>query len=371
MRSALPKLRNDLIIRQHHAADGISAIIKHPVSGKFFRLGEAELFITQQLDGKTPIEIIQRRAETTLGAVLPIETLNAFLLSLNKNGVLETADANRKEESKQHGRVRGNPLVCRIKLCDPCQLLNRLVRRMGFFFTPYFVALSAVAILLAVSVTAASWSEFRQSLPRLYQPSAIPAVILILLVVIVVHEFGHGMTCTHFGGEVHEMGFVLMFLQPAFYCNVSDAWLFPERSKRLWVGFAGPYFELFLWALAVFTWRATEAGTWANFVSLSVMATSGLKTLLNFNPLIKLDGYYLLSDYLELPNMRRRSFRYVGSMVEKLFGFESLEENEVLRPRERVIFAIYGTVALGGSFSILGFILLSAGGKLVEGKSPP
>jgi len=100
------------------------------------------------------------------------------------------------------------------------------------------------------------------------------------------------------------------------------------------------------------------------------MATSGLKTLLNFNPLIKLDGYYLLSDYLELPNMRRRSFRYVGSMVEKLFGFESLDENEVLGPRERVIFAIYGTMALAGSFSILGFILLSAGGKLVEGKSP-
>ena len=371
MRSALPKLRNDLIIRQHQAADGISAVIKHPVSGKFFRLREAELFVTQQLDGKTPIEVIQRRAETTLGAVLPIETLNAFLLSLNKNGVLETADANRKEESKQHGRVRGNPLVCRIKLCDPCQLLNRLVRRMGFFFTPYFVALSAVAILLAVSITAASWSEFRQSLPRLYHPSAIPAVILILLVVIVVHEFGHGMTCTHFGGEVHEMGFVLMFLQPAFYCNVSDAWLFPERSKRLWVGFAGPYFELFLWALAVFTWRATEAGTWVNFVSLSVMATSGLKTLLNFNPLIKLDGYYLLSDYLEIPNLRRRSFRFVGSLIERLFGIESASQpEENLSPRERRILPVYGIAALAGSFSILGYILVSAGGSLLEGRTP-
>ena len=341
MRSAPRKLRNDLIIRQYQAADGMSAVIKHPVSGKFFRLGEAELFITQQLDGKTPIEVIQRRAETTFGAVLPIETLNAFLLSLNKHGVLETADANRKEESKQQGRVRGNPLVCRIKLCDPCQLLNRLVRQMRFFFTPYFVALSAVAILLALSVTAASWSEFRQSLPRLYQPSAIPAVILILLVVIVVHEFGHGMTCTHFGGEVHEMGFVLIFLQPALYCNVSDAWLFPERSKRLWVGFAGPYFELFLWALAVFTWRATEAGTWVNFVSLSVMATSGLKTLLNFNPLIKLDGYYLLSDYLEIPNLRRRSFRFVGSLIERLFGIESASQpEENLSPRERRIFRV-------------------------------
>src|SRR5438046_9204355 len=93
--------------------------------------------------------------------------------------------------------------------------------------------------------------------------------MLILLSVIVAHEFGHGVTCTHIGGEVHEMGFAMIFLMPAFYCNVSDAWLFPERSKRLWVGFAGPYFELFLWSLAVLTWRMTEPDTWINFVTLS------------------------------------------------------------------------------------------------------
>ena len=371
MFSSPPRLRDDLIVRQHQTAQGTSVVIKHPVSGRFFRLGEAELFITQQLDGKTPVEVIRRRAEARFDAALPVETLNAFLVKLGTNGVLETPDAKRKDETKGQSRFRGSPLVCRIKLCDPCQLLNRLVRRMGFFFTPYFVLLSAAAILLAVGITAASWSEFRENLPRLYQPSAIPAVILILFVVIVVHEFGHGMTCTHFGGEVHEMGFVLILLQPAFYCNVSDAWLFPEKSRRLWVGFAGPYFELFLWALAVFTWRMTEADTWINFAALSVMATSGVKTLLNFNPLIKLDGYYLLSDYLEIPNLRRRSFRYVGSLIERVFGFESAAEpEEDLSPRERRIFPIYGIAALAGSFSILGYILMSAGGSLVEGRTP-
>jgi putative peptide zinc metalloprotease protein len=371
MRSSPLRLRNDLIVRLHQTAYGTSAVIKHPVSGKFFRLGETELFITQQLDGKTPVEVIRRRTEARFDGVLPIETLNAFLLNLKKNDVLEAPDAKRKDENKGQSRFRGSPLVCRIKLCDPCQLFNRLVRRVGFFFTPYFVVLSAAAILSAVGVTAASWSEFRENLPRLYQPSAIPAVIFILFVVIVAHEFGHGMTCTHFGGEVHEMGFVLILLQPAFYCNVSDAWLFPERSRRLWVGFAGPYFELFLWALAVFTWRMTEADTWVNFAALSVMATSGIKTLLNFNPLIKLDGYYLLSDYLEIPNLRRRSFRYVGRLIEKVFGVESAAEpDEDLSPRERRIFPVYGIAALAGSFSILGYILVSAGGSLVEGRTP-
>jgi putative peptide zinc metalloprotease protein len=366
-----PRLRNDLIVRQHQTAQGTSVVIKHPVSGKFFRLGEAELFIAQQLDGNTPVEVVRRRAEARFDAVLPIETLNAFLQNLKKNGVLETADTTRENEGKRQSRIRGSPLVCRIKLCDPCQLLNRMAQRMRFFFTSYFVVLSAAAILLAAVVTVASWTEFRQDLPRLYRASAIPAVIFILFLVIVAHEFGHGMTCAHFGGEVHEMGFVLIFLQPAFYCNVSDAWLFPEKSKRLWVGFAGPYFELFLWALAVFTWRMTEADTWLSFAALSVMATSGAKALLNFNPLIKLDGYYLLSDYLEIPNLRRRSFRCVGGMIERLFGLESaVEPEENITPRERRILPIYGTAALAGSFSILGYILVSAGASLVEGRTP-
>src|SRR6267378_6704081 len=305
------------------------------------------------------------------GGELPLAVLTAFLQNLKKYGFLETADPTETIEHKEPSRFRGSPLYCRFKVFDPCQLLKRLVSCTGLFYTPYFGVLSAATILAAVGVTFANWGDFRQELPKLYESWSTIAVVLALnFLVVGAHEFGHGLTCTRFGGEVHEMGCALVFLQPAFYCNVSDAWLFPEKSKRLWVGIAGPYFELLLWSLAVLTWRLTEPDTWINFITLSVMATSGVKTLLNFNPLIKLDGYYLLSDYLEIPNLRRRSFRHVGSLVEKLFGLESLEDEEVLPRRERAIFSIYGTLALAGSFSILGFILLSAGGALVDGRSP-
>src|SRR5204863_2653183 len=132
-----------------------------------------------------------------------------------------------------------------------------------------------------------------QDVSRLFRYSAIPVIVLVVFLVVTAHEFGHGLTCKHFGGEVHELGFMLIYFQPAFYCNVSDAWLFPEKSKRLWVGFAGPYFELLLWALAVLAWRLTEADTVVNYVALIVMAGSGVKTLLNLSPLLKLDGYYM------------------------------------------------------------------------------
>jgi len=129
------------------------------------------------------------------------------------------------------------------------------------------------------------------------------------------------------------------------------------------VGFAGPYFELFLWALATLAWRLTDMETWINYVALIVMTTSGVKTLFNFNPLIKLDGYYLLSDYLEIPNLRRRSFRYVGDLIKRLFTFELQPAGELSR-RERRTYLIYGLVGSAASFSLLGYILVKASSLL-------
>src|SRR5207244_9974146 len=149
-----------------------------------------------------------------------------------------------------------------------------------------------------------NWPQFQHSLPELYRLATIPLIVAIILLVTAAHEFAHGFTCKHFGGEVHEMGVLLIYFQPAFYCNVSDAWLFPEKSRRLWVTFAGPYFELFLWALSTLTWRVTESGTGLRWVALVVMVTSGIKLFFNLNPLIKLDGYYLLSDALGIENLR-------------------------------------------------------------------
>jgi putative peptide zinc metalloprotease protein len=371
MIASRPKLRSDLILRAQHTARGTSIVVKDPVSRTFFRLGEAEYFIAQQLDGEASPGVIRQRAEARFGAVLPPETLGAFLQTLEQGGLLESDDGAKRRAYREPSRFRGSALYCRFKVFDPCWILQRLTPWTEVFYTPVFGVLSAAVILAAASITIAYWSDFRHGLPVLFRGwSSIAAVVLVNFLVIGAHEFGHGLTCTRYGGEVHEMGCALVFLQPAFYCNVSDAWLFPEKSQRLMVGIAGPYVELCLWALAVWTWRVTESDTWIHFVGLSVMATSGIKTLLNFNPLIKLDGYYLLSDYLEIPNLRRRSFRFVGRLMETLFGIESPDGEEDLSRRERTVFLLYGTTALAGSFSILAYIILTAGGSLIHGRSP-
>lgn len=367
MNSALPKLRNDLLISQQQAANGVHFVIKDPLTGAFFRFKEVERFITQQCDGETPLEVIRQRTADRFGASLPAETLSAFIRNLSSTGLLDNGQAGKKR-SRGSGRIRGNLLYLRFKLFDPDRLFEHLVCWARLCFTPGFVIVAGTLILLALGVALSNANEATQQLASLYHFSALVPVLVAIFVVLVAHEFAHGLTCKFFGGEVHEIGFLLIYFQPAFYCNVSDAWLFPEKSKRLWVAFAGPFFELFIWALAVLAWRVTDEETWLNSLAFIVMMSSGIKTLINFNPLIKLDGYYLLSDYLEIPNLRKRSFQYIGEFLKKLTGPAS--PAQIVTPRERKIFLLYGLIATVSSFSLIAFVAVKAGGLLIEQQQP-
>src|SRR5262249_55580960 len=173
--------------------------------------------------------------------------------------------------------------------------------------TRTFLVVSAGCILAAALVLWVERQELARSLSNALRWETAVWAWLILLVVTALHESAHGLTCKHYGGEVHEIGFLLLFFMPCFYCNVSDAWLFKEKSKRLWVTFAGGYFELFVWALAVFVWRLTLPGSLPHYLAFIVVTACGIQTLFNFNPLLKLDGYYLLSDWLEAPNLQPRA----------------------------------------------------------------
>src|SRR5438874_1365935 len=369
MISSAPKLRTDLTVREQQTPDGRFFVVKEPLSGNFFRLREAEHFVAQQLDGETPIEVVRQRTERQFATTLPAGTLNAFVTTLKAAGLLQSEAAPATQPTGGRRRILGNPLYLRFKLFDPDRLFTRLGPRLRPCFTPQFVVLSAALILLAIGTAAANWHAIILDLSRLYRISTIWLVLAVSFLVVSAHEFAHGLTCKHFGGAVHEIGFILIYLQPALYCNVSDAWLFPKTSTRLWVGVSGPYFELVIWALATLLWRVTDGETWINYLALIVMATSGIKTCFNLNPLIKLDGYYLLSDYLEIPNLRARSFRHVGTLIMRVFGSARRTEEEVA-PRERRIYLMYGVAALAGSLSLLGYIgyLATASGYLAAGR---
>jgi multidrug resistance efflux pump len=335
----------------------VSVVVKDPASGRFYRFHEVEDFVAGQLDGATSLHAVRQRAETRFGAQLPDDTLRRFVQSLRGLGLLEPDGPEEGHLSGRPSRLRGSALYLRYRVLDPDRLLGWLAPRLRLLFTPAFLWGSAGAVLLALGVLLANRAELSRDLARLQSLHGLVLIWLTVVLATVVHELAHGLTCKHFGGEVREAGVMLLYLQPAFYCNVSDAWLFPERAKRLWVGAAGIVADVLLGAGATLVWRATERETWVSLAALVVMASAALKTVLNLVPLVKLDGYYLLSDWLEIPNLRARAFGYLAALPRTGGAPAS--------PRERWIYLVYGLGAAVFSIGLIVALAVGLGGILV------
>ncbi|HZN04103.1 MAG TPA: efflux RND transporter periplasmic adaptor subunit [Candidatus Polarisedimenticolia bacterium] len=350
------------MLSRQGSAGTTGLVVKDPSTGRYFRFGEIEAFLLQSLDGTVPLETIRSRVEERFEAPLSRTALEGFVGRLRSLGLIE--ERSKVPTGPPRGRLRGDPLYLRFKVFDPDRLLDWMAGRLGFLFTTPFVVLSAIGIAAAIAVSIANQAEIAQAVRGLYNLRSLLTAWVTVYVVMVVHEFAHGLTCKRFGGSVREIGFFLIFFQPAFYCNVSDAWLFPKKSHRIWVTFAGAYAEIFLWALAILVWRVTEPGTVTSQTALVVMATSAIKTLINLNPLIKLDGYYLLSDALEIPNLRQKAMAYLRGWIGRLTGGRTPNGPPTPR-REARIFLVYGLVAGTYSVWLLGYVGLWFGGLLV------
>jgi multidrug resistance efflux pump len=379
LRTPLPALRTDLLISRQEAPEGTVYVIKHPETGCFFRLKEAEHFIARQLDGSSSLDEIRRRVEERFGSGLPAAALEQFVARLRLIGLLQGSPGAPAGLSPTR-RVRGDPFYLRFKFADPDRLLGWLSARLGVFFTPWFLAGSAGLILAAMAISLEHRVEIARDVAALFRLDVLLFAWVTVLSVSALHEMAHGLTCKRFGGEVHEIGFLIIYLQPALYCNVSDAWLFPEKARRLWVTFSGAYFEIVIWAASTFVWRMAEPGTALSEAALVVMATSGIKTLFNWNPLIKLDGYYLLSDALEIPNLRGKAFAYLKGRFRREPGppapvaaqaatggarASTLSAQAAAGRRERRIFLTYGLLASAYSVWLMGMIATHLGGYLV------
>src|SRR5262252_10522141 len=167
-------------------------------------------------------------------------------------------------------------------------------------------------------------------------------------VVKIIHEFGHGLSCKAFGGECHEMGVLLMCLSPALYANVTDAWTLADKWKRIIISFAGIYVELIIAAGATFVWWYTPAYPVANNIALCVMVLCSVSTVVfNANPLMRFDGYYILADWLEIPNLRQKS----AAIIQRKLGAWLLGLRERPDPftpmRHQWLFAGYSIASAG------------------------
>jgi multidrug efflux pump subunit AcrA (membrane-fusion protein) len=206
-------------------------------------------------------------------------------------------------------------------------------------------------MLSAIVLVATHFDIFRSKLPNYHEFFSFKTIVYLwgaLAVVKVIHEFGHGISCKRFGGEVHEMGALFLCLSPALYCNVSDAWTLPNKWHRIIISGAGIYVELIIATIATFVWwNTTNSGQpFINNLSLSLMVVCSVSTVVfNANPLMRYDGYYVLADWLEIPNLREKSNRFLSNLVlEKCLGVEVQPEGYMELWR-KILFVSYAIVS--------------------------
>jgi multidrug resistance efflux pump len=331
--SRLPRRHPGLVIRPQ--GEHGPYVVKEPKSGAYYQLGAEEHFLLTQLDGRHSAETLCAAFGARFGSPLPEPELGEFIEMARAQRLLEPLLEPRPRDDERQDPPRQTLLCWRKCLFDPDRFLGLLEPRLRFFWTWTFLIASANSILFAALLAWAARQEIAGSFHLIARWENLVLLGITLFTVAMLHEMAHGLTCKHYGGEVHEIGFLLLCFMPCFYCNVSDAWLFPEKSKRLWVTLAGGYFELFLWACAVVVWRVTMPETRLNTLAFVIVCSCGIQSLFNFNPLLKLDGYYLLSDWMEIPNLRRRSLEHLQGHVRWLLWGSARPEHE---PRGRFLF---------------------------------
>ncbi len=291
-------------------------VVKDPLTARYFRFTESQAAILELLTEPIDAATLADEASQKLGTAVPVATIEGFLRSLEDKWLLDTPAIREKLSTVESHKLQDrNLLYWKLVSFNPEKIFNWLEPRTGWAFTKAFHVFAALSILSGLTISFLHWDEFRAGVQDLWNLHGLIFLWLVTFAVVTMHEFSHGMTCVHFGGKVREVGFMLIYFQPAFYCDVSDSWMFPSKRQRMWVTFAGGYFQLVVWGVCTVIWRITEPDTLINQMVLVVIVYSGLQTLFNLNPLIKLDGYYMLSDYLEIPNLRAKAFQSLWSWV--------------------------------------------------------
>jgi hypothetical protein len=378
--TARAKLRSDLVLVEQTYRGEQSYIVKDPETRKYFRFRPVEVVVMQVLDGEhTHAEASAALAEE--GLKVSPAGVEAFAAKLKKMGLCERTLNERSVLQMERLRAerrrkvspslfQGDLMRMRWSVGDPDNLFDRWLPRLRFFFSRTFLVLSVVLFAVYLLVLGIMWPEFTSALADLYSFNFDAGTLAVFWLtgtaIIVVHELGHGMTCKYFGGQVHEIGAMLIYFEPAFYCNVNDAWTFPELRARLWVTAAGSWIQLVIASLAAIVWWAAEPGTLVYEVAFAGVLIGGATTvLMNANPLIPLDGYYALSDYLEVPNLRQRALARISWLIKsKVFRLELPEPQA--DAREKQIFLIYGALALGYIGLILTFFAATAYHRLSD-----
>src|SRR5688500_6505963 len=322
------------ISRQHYRGDRWY-VVRDPAGNQFHRLSAPAYRFVGLLDGTRTVAEAWELVGGQLADDAPTQNEVIQILSqLHSANLVEsnvTSDAavllrrHKKMVQRQwQGRLM-NILFPRIPLWDPDQFLCRWMPVMRTFLSWGGAVLWLAVVALAVFAVAPEWPRLQAAASNSMDPSNWPFLWATFVLIKLIHELGHGFTCRRFGGECHGLGIMFRVIVPAQYVDASSAWSFPNKWAKILVGAGGMIFELFVAAIMAFVWLNTSEASLVNQLAYNVMLIASVSTVIfNANPLLRYDGYYMLSDYLEIPNLRMRASEYTMGLIKRhLFKVKS------------------------------------------------
>ena len=377
-----PRLRNHARIQRHIYRGKNWYVLQDLVTGKSHRFSPEAYLILGLMNGSRTVEAIWTEVSERLGEDTPTQDeVIGLLTHLHQSDLLiadippEFHDMDRRYKMARRNRLMskyGYPLAMRFSFLDPDHFLKRTRFVGNLLFSTSAAIIWVVLVATALFLMAMHWREFTENLAdRVLAMENILLLWLLYPVIKIFHEFGHAYAVKRWGGEVHEMGVMLLVFMPIPYVDASASSAFLNKYQRMGVAAAGIMVELFLAALAVIVWTLVEPGL-VRTLAFNTVVIGGVTTLLfNGNPLLRFDAYYILADFLEIPNLADRSTRFFAYLLQR----HVLRRKEVPSPAtthgEPSWFFVYGIASfvyriflffrislfIAGKYLLLGIIL--------------
>lgn len=326
-------LRPGVITRRQNYRGERWIVLENPFSNQFFRLRpEAFEFVARLRADRTVEQVwkecLDRFPDHAPGQEAVIQLLSQLYFSnlLQYDTAADAAqlfERYKKRRQRELGSQWLNIMFMRFPLLDPDRFLVKTLPVVGKFISPFGAILWLIVVGFGLKCVFDNWPALRDQSAGVLSPANLPLLYLAMVFVKTFHELGHAYFCRKWGGEVHVMGVMLMIFTPVPYVDATSSWGFRSHAKRALVGSAGMIVELFIAAIAAFVWSRTGPGA-AHSIAHNIMFVASVSTLIfNLNPLLRFDGYYILSDLVQVPNLHQQAMSQLRHLCERyLFGIK-------------------------------------------------
>jgi len=360
---SFPRIHPKLVAREH-IEEGAPVVIAHiPGTSDLYHFSREQWALVQLFDGQRSYEEVSQQYLADHGVEFPPQDIQEFADNMRSFWYQTPQEKYQTEIQSEHRRTHirktsrfGDLARIGFSAWDPDAYFNWLHPRVKFLYSGWFTALTLVSFGFMTYVFIDRWGEIGRDTLHYYSftDKSFADLVefwLLFFVLGFFHESAHGLTCKHYGGGVHHMGFQLLYLAPAFFVEVTEGWVYATRWQRLPIIIAGIWVELMFCAVATMVWWGTPPDTFVHEMSYKVMLITGVAVVLvNLNPLIKLDGYYFFGELIGISDIKERSTGFVTGWLKKNI-FSLPAEHEYVSHRRAWLYVAYAL--LSGAYSYL------------------